>query len=194
MLNDCWPAASGWALIDYYTYPKAAYYSFKRCAKDIITSIDREDRKVKIYLCNDSLGNASVEVCISVLDYKTNQLKTLRKYEIDCPGEKSFAADEISVDELKENELLLCEIKNEKVTDRAFYKQGKLEIKPVEAVEIVQEGNGFIVLKAKEYVHVVQLEGECEFEDNYFSLLPEEERVIQCMGNVKDISVNAFSL
>lgn len=33
MYNDCWPAASGWALVDYYNKPKDAWYAFRRCAK-----------------------------------------------------------------------------------------------------------------------------------------------------------------
>ena len=41
MLNDCWPAASGWSLIDFYNLPKDAYYSFKRCAKPVVSSIDK---------------------------------------------------------------------------------------------------------------------------------------------------------
>jgi beta-mannosidase len=36
MMNDCWPAASGWALIDFYNLPKNAFYSFRRCAKPLL--------------------------------------------------------------------------------------------------------------------------------------------------------------
>jgi beta-mannosidase len=61
MLNDCWPAASGWALLDYYNYPKAALYSFKRCAKDVMATIDRnKDKSFSLYVSN--------EVCKNLID------------------------------------------------------------------------------------------------------------------------------
>lgn len=53
MLNDCWPAAVGWSLIDYYGEPKAAYYSFKRGAKQVVLSIDKEQDLYKFHICND---------------------------------------------------------------------------------------------------------------------------------------------
>ncbi|MBP3479750.1 MAG: hypothetical protein J6K03_09795, partial [Oscillospiraceae bacterium] len=43
MMNDCWPASSGWAIIDYYNKPKDAYYAFRRCAKDVVLSFDYEN-------------------------------------------------------------------------------------------------------------------------------------------------------
>mgnify|MGYP003290642707 CR=1 FL=1 len=55
MLNDCWPSSSGWSLIDYYAMPKPAYYTFKRCAKPVIASIERSNGCYKVYVCNDTL-------------------------------------------------------------------------------------------------------------------------------------------
>ena len=43
MWNDCWPAASGWSIVDYYGLPKAAFYSFKRAVKPVMASIDYVD-------------------------------------------------------------------------------------------------------------------------------------------------------
>ena len=53
MLNDCWPAAAGWSFLDYYNVPKAAFYSFKRCAAPIMASIDYENGVYRVYVSND---------------------------------------------------------------------------------------------------------------------------------------------
>ena len=42
MFNDCWPAANGWSIIDYYGVPKPGYYTFKRCASDMVSSVEKK--------------------------------------------------------------------------------------------------------------------------------------------------------
>ena len=66
MMNDCWPAASGWALIDYYNLPKNAFYAFKRCSKTMITSIDCNDGIYSIYVINDG-ERKKIETDIKIL-------------------------------------------------------------------------------------------------------------------------------
>ncbi len=39
MWNDCWPAANGWSLIDYYGRPKPAWYAFREAAAPFALSI-----------------------------------------------------------------------------------------------------------------------------------------------------------
>ena len=38
MLNDCWPA-NGWAIIDYYARPKAAWYAMRRSCQDCVCQV-----------------------------------------------------------------------------------------------------------------------------------------------------------
>lgn len=56
-LNDCWPTYGSWSLVDFYNFPKAAYYAFKRGAKGVIASITRERGSFSVYVCNDTLKN-----------------------------------------------------------------------------------------------------------------------------------------
>lgn len=58
MLNDCWPA-HGWAILDYYTRPKATWYGFKRTAQPVISSIDFSEGKYHLNICSD--GQKPVE-------------------------------------------------------------------------------------------------------------------------------------
>ena len=67
-----------------------------------------------------------------------------------------------------------------------------MELEKVEnAVEYSVE-DGKVVLIAKEYVHAVELEGEAIFEDNGFSMLKYERKVIpfRYINNAEDKTVN----
>ena len=46
-VDDCWPAANGWSLIDYYAMPKPAYYSFKRGAQSILCCLMENENNEK---------------------------------------------------------------------------------------------------------------------------------------------------
>ena len=77
MLNDCWPAAAGWSFLDYYNVPKAAFYSFKRCAAPIMASIDYENGVYRVYVSNDSLKDANVKLTLRSVDVKNNEVVEL---------------------------------------------------------------------------------------------------------------------
>ncbi|MCL5995418.1 MAG: glycoside hydrolase family 2 protein, partial [Chloroflexi bacterium] len=53
--NDCWPGLT-WSLLDYYTFPKAAYFYVKRAFTPVIASFkDEPDGGVSLWLVNDTL-------------------------------------------------------------------------------------------------------------------------------------------
>lgn len=191
MLNDCWPAAAGWSLIDYYNYPKAAYYSFKRCAKPTVVSVDRDTEQLLVYVSNDSVDAVTAEMTIRVWDLKTDTAKVLLQEEITCPAAKAIVTHTFPIDVLGDKELLVCELTNQ---DRGYYIKGNLDFVPVDAPQVTAVTENTITLRAEKYIHIVRLEGSCEFEDNYFSMLPGEERTIYGTGNMRDIAISGYSL
>ena len=51
MWNDCWPAANGWSMVDYYGRPKPAWYAFREAAAPLALSVlPDEDGKTRVYL------------------------------------------------------------------------------------------------------------------------------------------------
>lgn len=171
MLNDCWTAASGWALIDYYELPKAAYYSFKRCSKAVICSLDRD--RDDISLCVSNVSAYYHKVCVRV--YTLNR-------EIVTLNIESKANENVSVVldcDLSFGELLIADLSYATNTDRTFYRDGGLPLVDASAsLEYVVEGS-FVRVRAKQYIHAVKLVGEAVFEDNCFSLMVGEERCIK---------------
>lgn len=179
MLNDCWPAAVGWSLIDYYGEPKAAYYSFKRGAKQVVLSIDKEQDLYKFHICNDGKAETvSLKWYIISSDgkiIKENEIKG-----IDVPKNTSFVACEVNNERIPKGCFLVADIIGDgNVSDRAFYKKGNLEIRPFNGKMFSLKTDGTsVIIKSQSYIHAVELCGDAVFEDNYFSMLPGEERKI----------------
>lgn len=195
MWNDCWPASSGWAFVDYYCLPKASYYSFRRCAGKILASIDKKD-SYKIYVCNDSLNDKNVILKISYL--KDDEIFTVLETDGIAKKESSSALCEISPSEIPENAVVIADIYYKDGHDRAFYKSGTLPIFPCNAVKTEERTENSITVTAEKYVHAVELEGEYIFSDNYFSLLPGETRKISLKpaegSKCDDITVTGYTL
>ena len=176
MLADCWPAASGWALIDYYGIPKASYYSFKRCAKEVVGSIDREEGCYTVHISNDSLKRQHLRVSVNKLNYKSGKLTLCVQQEIQVDAQ---SVNRVVVDcAMEQDEILICDLHNADIWDRCFYKEGRLELKKTEGLRVVQRTNTSITVEAEAYVHAVALEGNAVFEDSYFSLLPGQHRTV----------------
>lgn len=174
-LNDCWPTYGSWSLIDFYGFPKAAYYAFKRSAKGVAVSLTREDKKVRAYILNDTLN----EVHGKLILRKVSKKAVLEEWECDytCAANKSCAVYEISEAELclSDNEVLICDIDGDRTI---LYNTSPAAFGALGSFEVVDDKNGQITVRAEELVIDTELKGEYIFDDNYFILLPNEERTV----------------
>jgi beta-mannosidase len=197
MMNECWPAASGWALIDYYNLPKNAFYAFKRCSRSLIASVDCDDGVYRLYVINDG-ERKTVEADIKIL---SADRKTVKEYaKIDACAEKASSSVVFEAEHLlADKDVLICDVKSAQGNDRAFYCKGALEICPAEIDVAHDKKKGLITVTAKEkYVHSVVFSGNLIFDDNCFSLLPNESRAIfyrRLDASVDEcLSVEAYTL
>ena len=177
MWNDCWPASSGWAFVDYYCLPKASFYSFKRCAKQLLASIDKTD-EYEIYLCNDGLSEKQVTIVLSFI--KNGTATPITTADATVSSAKSEKVFSLPFSAVPEGAVLICDVTSDgMLVDRAFYKSGTLSLIPADAVKLVSRTENTITVTADKYVHAVELDGEFVFDDNYFSLLPDEKRTVK---------------
>ena len=195
MFNDCWPAALGWSFVDYYGFPKASFYSFKRCAKTITASVELKD-EYEIYLCSDEFIDKQVQVSVYRVDNST--ITTLAKLEVTAYSNKSAKVFTLDQPAIYDGTIIVCDIKGDGIFDRTFYKCGTLPIIPSKNIEVTEKTDNSITVMANEYIHSVELEGEFIFEDNYFSLLPGESRCISyCKtrnSQSDDISIVGYTI
>lgn len=178
MFPDCWPAALGWSFVDYYTIPKASYYAFMRCAKWVNASVTKNGNGYNAFVSNSQEKEIAVKLRAFLLSRKDGYtVKDSCDFEIDCDG---YSANSYKLPwEVSSDNLIVCKIITEGLEDTAFYKDGRLSITDcTENVKILNRTENSITVKAEKYVHAVEFEGDYLFSDNYFSLLPEEERTI----------------
>jgi len=195
MWNDCWPAATGWSMVDYYGLPKASYYSFKRCAKKIVLSIDRRD-EYDVYLDNNSEENKTLTLTVSCVLHDV--VTRLAKVNVAMDAYTTEKVYSIPCTAVPKGAMLICDVVGENAFDRAFYKGGKLIIVPCRALRVLERTPQSITVCADAYIHAVELEGELVFEDNYFSLMPGERRTIfftpAVHAQTDDLIVNAYTV
>ncbi len=161
MWNDCWPAANGWSMIDYYGNPKPGYYAFKRCAKPLIASIQLHDEIsdapcTRVYLSYH--GSAEQIAVGSCRLYRYHILSGEEDYEYEIPIEIQAGRSEIIFNDeaipLTCETVLVADIQTDVGSDRAFCLPAGCcyaDMAFVDAQpEIVEETEDFIRLQAKE--------------------------------------------
>ena len=187
MLNDCWPSAAGWSIIDYYLKPKAGYYAFKNTLSDCIISLTEEKEGLYLYLCNALDKKLDKNIKLRYIDYKSN--RTIATEVITLEVNENDVA-KTAIPQPEDNIIIVAKCDEY----RTFYKKGRLLIcKNDFAVNIRVLEDG-VILKCNGYVHSVELCGECVFDDNFFSMLDGEERMVKFSGESKNIRVNSYVL
>ena len=191
MINDCWPASSGWSIIDYYNKPKDAYYAFKRCAKQVVISIDREDGEYRLHVSNQGAAVPGAKVRLSVVSAKGVKELFSAAYDIPAAGTNIVWSNASALDE---GEFLVAEIECAANCDRTFYREGRLDIVPATVDMTFDPEKHTVTVKADSYIHAVELEGDAVFEDSCFSLMPGEVRTVSYAPITDtDITVTAYT-
>ena len=186
MYNDCWPAL-GWSLIDYWGGRKAGWYGFAAGSRPVIAASEQTNKTVNWWISNDLLEDvdAKVRIFIQPVAGKAFDIKNLN---IKLKANESTKIIEQDLAELKSklanNAILVCDVETAKGTDRSYWTPARpqdVKYEPV-SLKVSQKqtyDSGSITVSADKWAHVLTLEGDVEFEDNYFELLPGEMRMIK---------------
>ena len=189
MFDDCWPAALGWSLVDYYGLPKASYYAFKRLSAPVVTSACVKDGKYLLYVSADR-ENAAVKATVTAHLMKNGKLADTRTFTSEHYGYGSTATP--IPFEYDADAVVICDTVWDGGNDRCFYKSGTLEIAPTDAVTVQRNGYS-ITLTASAYVHAVELECETTLTDNYFPLLAGESKTLPLPEGI-NVTVTAYTV
>ena len=198
MFNDCWPAALGWSFVDYYCLPKSSYYIFKRLAKKVTATVNKKDKAYTVTVTNKGTETKTVSGIARVLDIKNGFSEVA--YEEFTVNIKPYSVCPVQLKEkYNKNYLVVVDVSCDDYTDRCFYKDGALHIaNATDNIEVVEKTENSITIKAKEYTHAVEFEGQFVFSDNYFSLLKDEVKTITftAFNNPEnaDFTVTAYTL
>lgn len=180
MLNDCWPA-NGWAILDYYARPKAAWYGFRRAAQPVIASIDHRGGEYQVFVCLDGQKPCRGRARLFLQPFDRAEPLHECRADFHLSANESACVLSAQLPAAQPGELLLAEIEGDGFFDRTFF----FETRPQDCAfpgepPLVEEITGrSLTLRARRYVHAVSLDGEMDFEDNFFSLLPGERKTVR---------------
>ena len=182
MFNDCWPASLGWAFVDYYMRRKPSFYAFKRLSVPVVASAAVDGKTITVSNTYDD-GDA---VFLTVLALDMNDgFKEVARLDTSVVLDP-YSSERVDVSSLYtgENILLVIDVLAGEETYRSFYKKGNLHIKREDAFEVVSMDDSSLTVRAKKYLQAVELEGDYDFSDNYFSMLE---------GELKTVTFKKFS-
>jgi len=181
MYNDCWPA-SGWSMMDYYGFAKAGWYGMKRACAAVIAALATTGNKVELWIAADPAEETSVQYRLFIQPFSSSA-EIAAEGTIMVKPNSSLKVTEFPCEKLKPNSILICDIISPTGTDRAYYYPGPLHdnILPRTNLHVSHENNGrdgIVNITTNQYARVVTLEGDLDFSDNYFDMLPGESREI----------------
>ncbi|PKP52601.1 MAG: beta-mannosidase [Bacteroidetes bacterium HGW-Bacteroidetes-1] len=189
-LNDSWPATS-WSSIDYFGRWKALHYHLKEVYAPLTMSVHRQNNTIHLYVVNDNKAPISARLEI---DLKSMDGSVLHSYTepVLIGATESLAVKVISLKELLSNidpatVFLHCRImlRDQQMAQKIYYfvspknlqllKEGvRMHILPKNnRVELVL--NSHVLIKN---LMVTSNDEDGVFEDNFFDLIPGEQRVI----------------
>lgn len=180
MLSDCWPAACGWSLIDYYAAPKPAFYAFKRVAASIIPILREKDGKIVLTVSNDKTEDVKVRCRITEITGSSpvNQSEWV-EYTISANKSEAVASFAASNDK----SLLIADVEYEGNSSRTFYKKGALRIQKANDCDFIAEfSDNSVIITANTYIQAIGIEcndTDTLLSDNYFTMLPGESKTIR---------------
>ena len=193
MLNDCWPAAIGWSLLDYYNRPKAGYYAMKTCGKPVSAYIDKGEGFYQIHISNilenKNVEDISLKVVLLNLVTGKSSLIVEEKYM------SSISQKEVRTDiSLDTDEIIIADVRCGEIFQRTWYKEGLPLLEKTEGISY-KECEGGVEVSAERYLHVVEIDGIGSVSDNYFSLIPGEKRLISCneVALEKKLSIKGYT-
>lgn len=193
MYNDCWPTV-GLALVDHYLIPKGGYYAAKRASQPVIASLIKNGENLEAWVLNDCLQNAEGQMTLFI-QYPDGRHIDIAAAAFESPANDNLLAITIPISSLpaplEKEMMIICQIEGSFGTDRAWFYPGTpgdiryapatldVTITGIENPDGTKDmSKGTIRIHSEKYAHVVTFDGGIEMSDNFFDLLPGEERIL----------------
>ena len=190
MLNDCWPSAVGWSLIDYYNNPKSGYYALKHMRGQVCGSFDKENNTIYLYTSN-------------TVPFKTECLAEVVYIDISTMNRRKIYSGRFSVgqnskrikicESLPDNAVLIADIKANNTYTRNFYVNGSICLQKEKNFNIKFK-DGAVYISSKVYLHTVEISGAENVSDNYFQILPGETKKVSYTLQNEPPVITAYTL
>ena len=188
--NDCWPVCS-WSSYDYYGNYKALQYTARHVNAPLSVSIADSTDRIDIYAINDYNRPVEIEAEYIVFDFENGNIKSEKKsFALGTLENRKifgFTTAELlgSCDPTRTGLCVRLYANGETLMQKThlFKKEKQLKLpKPNIAKSVNVDGEKITVsLKSEKYARLVKVESgisSLPLNDNYFDLLPGEEKAV----------------
>lgn len=191
--NDSWPHIYS-GKVDYFLEPYHVYYTLRRAFAPVMLSFDKGPY-IYLWAVNDTRETISATARIQLFHPGHNKVRReiIRDVVISPDGSNVIVRlDQAGIGTFRKEHILYATLTDKSghviaeahclgdIERRMKFPEAKLDIK-------VKDGD--LVIKSDKYAHSVTLEGDADgdalgwfFDDNYFDLMPGQEKVVQVLG------------
>jgi beta-mannosidase len=208
-LNDCWPVAS-WSSIDYFGNLKALHYTVRNEFAQIIISTETiKNGEIPIYIVSDSLKDISGKVEIKLIDFRGAILyrEILNPVTAKANASTLIAYSKIPEKFLKKTNDKVLVISFFSTKDKLFARKihyfeypVKLNLsRPNISIHTNRKDNQYILTLKSDFlakgVYLSTTTGiSGKYSDNYFDLLPNEEKEVIFEPNSGNNEIISFTV
>jgi beta-mannosidase len=196
-LNDCWPVIS-WSSLDYHNQWKALHYFVREVYKDYLISFEETNDEVSVFVVSDRPQDLQGVLDVKIIDFD-GRIKWQNQNEINIEKTASSIYEKIKIKGIsKKDHLMAASLKHGDsiIAQNLFYflPTKLLDLHSINiSKDIVPTSSGFqINLLSNKLAKNVFLfiDEDGFFSDNYFDLLPGEEKsiVFKTQNQVIDFS------
>jgi beta-mannosidase len=192
-MNDCWPGPS-WSGIDYYGRWKALQYYVQKAYSPVLVSNVLEDGQLHTYIVSDEMKDQRVTLLMQAIDLDGKVLWEQEKKDVLIPSNSSKLYHSIAPAALWQGAdsgkviFYAKVIKNSKLlSDNVYYftlARNMALPEPGISTTLTVDDQGIIRVRvstkklARNIYLLVDNDAESHFSDNYFDLLPGQEKEI----------------
>jgi beta-mannosidase len=191
-LNDCWPVTS-WSGTDVFGNWKALQYRVRELFKDILITVIDHKGRFEVHVVSDRLKNTNGKLEVNIVDFQGNRTTLFSDNITELANTSLLFISENSNDffaGINKEQMLVEAIFTEDegkcyVNQKFLTAYGNLklpEAKITKKINPVEDGYN-ITLASDAFASHVQLylaESHAWFDDNFFHLMPGEEKVVFC--------------
>ena len=184
-LNDCWPVIS-WSSVDYYNRWKALHYFVKKAYGEFLISFEEKNDSLKIFVVSDKLQSVNAELDLKIMCFDGEEHWSDKQVvEIAANSSSIYYVKQLTGFSKNDHLFSVRLIANKKILASNIYYF--LPVKDLQLTEpniqkeIVKTEHGYrIILKTDKLAKSIFLsvDGDGFFSDNYFDLLPGEDKQI----------------
>jgi len=191
--NDSWPQIYS-GKVDYFLEPYHAYYAVRRAYAPVLLSFDK-GAYIYLWAVNDTPESVSGTVKIQLLHLGRNAVRKEIVRDVVIPQGQSRVVvrlDEAGIGPFRKEHVLyaaLMDASGQVIARAHCLADIERNVTFPDARLNVKVQDGALVIRSDKYARSVTLEGNAKgdafgwfFEDNYFDLMPGEERTVHVLG------------